>query len=139
MTIEAIGGVTSGSASTTTSTQSVVGQEDLIKIMLAELRYQDPLKPLDNKEFIAQLAQFTTLEQTKQLNDRIDTLLSVQASTQSIGLLGKTVEVTTESGDTQVGEVTSIQFSDGQPRLTIKAKDGSLFNNIGLASVVLVS
>ena len=136
MAIEAIGGVTS--SSTSASAQSVVGQEDLIKIMLAELRYQDPLKPLDNKEFIAQLAQFTTLEQTKQLNDRIDTLLSVQASTQSVGLLGRTVEVSTDSGTTQDGVVKSIQFSDGQPRLTIQATNGDLFNDIGLASVTLV-
>jgi len=137
MAIEAIGGVTSTTQAAATQT-SVVGQDDLIKIMLTELRYQDPLKPLDNKEFIAQLAQFTSLEQTKQLNDRMDTLLSVQASTQSIGLLGKNVEVTLPDGGSESGLVTSILFADGQPRLTVKKADGSFVTDVGLASVTLI-
>ena len=47
---------------------------------------------MDNQEFIAQLAQFSNLEQTRQFNDKLDSLLTVQASEQSIGLIGKTVE-----------------------------------------------
>lgn len=137
MAIEAIGGITSTTQAAATQT-SVVGQDDLIKIMLTELRYQDPLKPLDNKEFIAQLAQFTSLEQTKQLNDRMDTLLSVQASTQSIGLLGRNVQVTLPDGGSDVGTVSSIQFADGQPRLTVKKSDGSFITDVGLASVTLI-
>lgn len=136
MAIEALGGVTTAAAAS--SSQTAVSQNDLINIMLAELKYQDPLKPLDNRDFIAQLAQFTTLEQTKELNDKIETLLSVQASTQSVGLLGRTVDVKTDAGDSQTGSVTTITFSSGEPRLTVKKADGTFLNDIGLASVTLV-
>jgi flagellar basal-body rod modification protein FlgD len=137
MAIEAIGGITS-TTPTTANQASVVNQNDLIKIMLTELQYQDPLKPLDNTEFIAQLAQFTNLEQTSQLNDRMDTLLSVQAATQSVGLLGRTVQVTLPDGSSDSGSVMSITFSNGEAQLTVKNDSGALLTNIGLASVTLV-
>lgn len=123
MAIEALGGVTS--ATTASASQTTVSQNDLINIMLAELKYQDPLKPLDNRDFIAQLAQFTTLEQTKELNDRIDTLLSVQASTQSVGLIGREIDVTAPTGGTVTGKVTTITFEGGVPKLSISPTDGS--------------
>ncbi|HEX5127893.1 MAG TPA: flagellar hook capping FlgD N-terminal domain-containing protein [Rhodocyclaceae bacterium] len=138
MAVEAIGGITSSTAAATAAPTSTLGQADLLKIMLTELQFQDPLKPVDNTEFIAQLAQFTTLEQTKQLNDSIDTLLSMQAGTQSIGLLGRDVQVTLPQGGTVVGTVTSFTFVDGQPNLTIKDSTGALTTGVGLSNVTLV-
>ena len=85
MAVDSIG---SPASATQTSQQTTVNQEDLFKILLTQLSYQDPLKPMDNAEFIAQLAQFTSLEQTRQTNDNISSLLKMQASDQSIGLLG---------------------------------------------------
>ncbi len=115
---------------------AAVGQEDFLKILLTQLNYQDPLKPLDNQEFLAQMAQFSSLEQSRQLNERIDTLLTIQASTQSIGLLGKTVEVSTESGAV-VGQVTTMVFKEGQPFMTVKVGDQFL-NDISLSQISLV-
>ena len=69
------------------------GLQDFMKILLTQLTYQDPLKPMDNQQFMSQIAQFTTLEQSQQLNDKIDRLLAIQSATQSIGLIGKTVDV----------------------------------------------
>ncbi len=57
-----------------------IGLQDFLKILLTQLTYQDPLKPVDNQQFMAQIAQFTTLEQTQQLNSKIDALLTTQAS-----------------------------------------------------------
>ena len=76
------------------SQSSNIGIEDFLKILTSQLNNQDPLKPVDNQEFVAQIAQFATLEQSRQLNAKIDSLLSVQSSTQSIGLLGRTVDFT---------------------------------------------
>ena len=90
MAVESIGGV----ASRSTALQNAgLGQEDFLKILLTQLSFQDPLKPMDNQEFIAQMAQFTNLELTRQQGDRTDTLLTIQSATQAIGLINKTVGV----------------------------------------------
>jgi flagellar basal-body rod modification protein FlgD len=133
-TIGASGAAAAAQASTAQT--SSIGQEDFLKILLTQLNYQDPLKPLDNQEFLAQMAQFSSLEQTRQLNDRIDTLLTIQSTTQSIGLLGKTVDVTTSTGTT-TGEVTTVNFQDGQAQLTVKV-GAAFLTGITLAQVTLV-
>ena len=91
MPVESIGADIA--SNTAVDNNASLGQEDLFKILLTELSFQDPLDPMDNKEFIAQLAQFTNLEQTRQFNEKLDSVLTVQAADQSIILLGKTVEV----------------------------------------------
>lgn len=129
-----------GEASSSTSNSvptNGIGQEDFLKILLTQLSYQDPLKPMDNQEFIAQMAQFTTLEQTKQLNDRLDSLLSIQSSDQSIGLIGKTVEINT-SGGAAVGSVAVVSFSNGSPELTIKLANGEYLTGINPSQISVV-
>ncbi|MDH5325983.1 MAG: flagellar hook capping protein [Gammaproteobacteria bacterium] len=114
-----------------------IGQEDLFKILLTQLTYQDPLKPLDNQEFIAQLAQFSSLEQTRESNENLTALLTMQAAEQSIGLIGKTVQVETENGG-EVGDVIAVRFQQGKPLLTVNF-NGVYDQNVSLAQISLVS
>ncbi|WP_457323209.1 flagellar hook assembly protein FlgD [Roseateles sp. P5_E11] len=114
-----------------------IGIQDFLKILVAQLGNQDPLKPMDNQEFVTQLAQFTSLQQTQEMNDKLGSLLTAQASMQSVGLLGKTVDVTTETGATS-GTVTALSFTSGAPRLTVKTSSGGLVADINLASVTAV-
>jgi flagellar basal-body rod modification protein FlgD len=72
----------------TASQSSNISIQDFLKILTAQLNNQDPLKPVDNEEFVAQIAQFATLEQSRQLNEKIDNLLSVQSSVQSLTCWG---------------------------------------------------
>lgn len=132
MPVESIGAEPTQDISSNQNTS--LGQEDLFKILLTELQYQDPLEPMDNKEFIAQLAQFTNLEQTRQFNNNLESLLSVQASNQSITLLGKTVEIETGSAP-EVGDVISVIFEDGSPILTIEKTDGTFLSDIRLSQI----
>lgn len=111
--------------------------QDFLKILTSQLNNQDPLKPMDNQEFVAQLAQFTSLQQTQQLNQKLDSLLTIQAANQSIGLLGRTVDVQGTSG-TVTGSVSELDLSGGEARLTIKLPDGSSINNITLANLLAV-
>jgi flagellar basal-body rod modification protein FlgD len=134
MAIDAVGAT---STEATTPQQATVNQEDLFKIMLTQLQYQDPLKPLDNAEFIAQLAQFTSLEQARQTNQNIETMLKMQSTDQSVGLLAKTVEVQTNSVR-EVGQVSAITFDTGSPMLTIKTLDGRFLSGISLSQVQIV-
>lgn len=135
MAVSTIGGAAT-QAQASNLQASGISQEDFLKILLTQLNYQDPLKPLDNQEFLAQMAQFSSLEQSRQLNDRIDTLLTIQSSSQSIGLLGKTVDVATEAGAI-TGEVTALNFRDGQPMMTVKVGDQFL-TDISLSQITLV-
>jgi flagellar basal-body rod modification protein FlgD len=135
MAIEAVGGVASGTGGTPDSLN--VSQLDFLRILVTQLSFQDPMKPVDNQEFIAQMAQFTTLEQTRQLTDRVDTLLAIQASTQSVGLIGKTVEVASGSGPAQ-GTVTTVTFQNGQPSLSVQLANGAFLTGVSPAAVTLV-
>jgi flagellar basal-body rod modification protein FlgD len=129
---------TSGSS----SAQNAYGLDfqSLLRIILTQLTYQDPLKPVDNTEFVSQLAQFSQLQQSQTLNDQITSLLSAQAANQATGLLGKTVDIT--SGDTKTttssGQVTAVSFSSGQPQLTIKTADGQTISGLSLADISTV-
>jgi flagellar basal-body rod modification protein FlgD len=135
MAIDAIGAPTD-------TTQEIprnagISQEDFMRILLAQLRFQDPLKPVDNQQFVAQLAQFSSLELNRQQSEKIDQLLSIQAVSQAVGIIGKQVELRTSIGNSSTGNVTAISFQTGEPRLTVTA-GGSTFTDVKLSDVVLV-
>lgn len=133
MAVDAVNGVSSSAAQA-----SSLGLDDFMKILLTQLTYQDPLKPMDNQQFVAQLAQFTGLQQARESNQTLQQLLSVQSANQSIGLLGKTVEIQDETGGSTVGQVTTLRFSNGQPLLTVTAGNGSVLTDMPLSRVSLV-
>ena len=135
MAAESVGAVVNSPA--VGSDRLGLNQEDFLKVLLSQLQYQDPLDPLDNKEFIAQLAQFSALEQQRQSNDKVDALLTVSSADQAIGLLGKTVEVSTDAGNV-VGSVTASAFEEGSPVLTIKKADNSFLTDIRLSQIRIV-
>lgn len=124
-------------ASIAANAVSQIGIQDFLRILVAQLGNQDPLKPMDNQEFVTQLAQFTSLQQTQEMNDKLGSLLAAQASMQSVGLLGRTVDITTEAG-TASGVVSALSFTSGEPRLTIKTSGGGLLTDIGLANLTAV-
>jgi flagellar basal-body rod modification protein FlgD len=117
------------------SQSSNIGIEDFLKILTSQLNNQDPLKPVDNQEFVAQIAQFATLEQSRQLNAKIDSLLSVQSSTQSIGLLGRSVDFS-QNGQTMSGKVTGLSLASGQPLLSITPTSGGVANDVSLSQLI---
>lgn len=137
MAVDLIGGGASAAQQAVDLQQSTLSQEQFLKVLLAQLKFQDPLKPMDNQQFLAQMAQFSALAQTAQLNSRIDSLLAIQSATQSIGLIGKTVEVNLSSG-TRVGTVSSLTFSNGQPSLTVNAGGGELLTGVSLSEISVV-
>src|SRR5688572_31229766 len=78
-----------------------LGQDEFIKILVAQLTSQDPLNPQKDSEFIGQMAQFSALESTKVMQNEIQTL-------RANSLLGHTVEVKTEKSGTVTGEVSGV-------------------------------
>ena len=118
------------------SSQSAFGLDfqSLLKIILTQLTYQDPLKPVDNFQFVSQLAQFSQLQQSQTLNDQITNLLAAQSAMQATSLLGRTVDYV--SGPTTLsGTVQSVSFARGQPEVTIKTAAGEIVANISIANI----
>ncbi|WP_088307341.1 flagellar hook assembly protein FlgD [Novosphingobium sp. B 225] len=126
----------SATSSTAAVAQNAYGLqfESLLKIILTQLTYQDPLKPMDNTEFVSQLAQFSQLQQTQSMNDQLTALLSAQAATQATSLLGKTVDISTPSGAIS-GTVQSVAFASGQPSIAIKLATGQTVSNLPIANI----
>src|SRR5688572_23374936 len=133
MAIDAIGVVPTSS---TTTQANGIRQEDFLRILLTQLRFQDPLEPVDNREFIAQLAQFSALEINRQQSEKVDTLLAMESANQALALNGRNVEVGA-AGGSSVGEVTAIAFRDGEPRLTVRTAS-TTFVDVTLSAVTLV-
>lgn len=125
------------SVNTNTLQAAGVNLQDFMKILTTQLMYQDPLKPMDNQEFVAQMAQFTNLEVSRQLNDKMAQLLAVQSANQSIGLLGKSVGVSLESG-TNSGKVTAINLASNPPQLTVTLAGGQVLTGISLSQITTV-
>lgn len=118
-------------------TQSTLNQDDFIKLFLTQLTFQDPLEPVDNREFLAQMAQFANLEQARIANENTENLVAMNATSQSLGLLGRQVAVDSSSGSV-IGAVSSISFSASGPLLTITKADGTVIPGVRLSQISLV-
>lgn len=135
MPVDAVGSVLG--ATNPLSAPNTISQEDFIQLFLAQLRFQDPLEPVDNREFLAQLAAFASLEQSKQTTDAIENLLQMSSSDQALGLLDKVVSVGLSTGAV-VGNVTAISFTTGGADLTVQPNSGAPITGIRLSQVSLV-
>jgi flagellar basal-body rod modification protein FlgD len=130
--------ITSISSAASTTQAKPMGMEDFLKILLTQLTYQDPLKPMDNQEFMAQMAQFTSLEQTQQLNEKMSTLITNQSALQSVGLIGRTVDITTATGESVTGNVTALSLIGQTPALTLNSTSGATISNVSLSQITAV-
>jgi flagellar basal-body rod modification protein FlgD len=108
---------------------------DFLKILSAQLNSQDPLKPVDNQEFIAQIAQFTALEQTQQLNAKIDSLLAMESVAQAVGLLGRMVDANGATGAV-TGRISGLSLQGDIPALTLTLASGQTRAGIALSDIV---
>lgn len=101
-----------------------LGKDDFLKILMTQLQNQDPLNPMQDKDFIAQMATFTSLEQMTNMNKSITSLVSAQEQAQLISysqFIGKEVSwhKITESNDGSsvieqgTGKIVSLKFTDG--------------------------
>lgn len=121
-------------AGTSATDQFGLSFESLLKIVLTQLTYQDPLEPMDNFEFVSQLAQFSQIQQTQTMSDNIEVLVRAQSTGQAANLLGKTVDVAAGSGQI-TGRVTAVAFANGAPALTLETEDGQTISGLPLGNV----
>jgi flagellar basal-body rod modification protein FlgD len=131
--------VTSNTSSTAKSVTDAFGLsfESLLKIVLTQLTYQDPLKPMDNYEFVSQLAQFSQIQQGTKMNENLEQLVSAQATVQATSLLGRMVDIDAGSA-VLTGKVKAVAFKDGLATLTLETAQGITINDLSLTSVVQI-
>jgi flagellar basal-body rod modification protein FlgD len=97
-----------------------LGQDAFLKLLITQIQMQDPLEPLSATEYVAQLAQFSTVEQLQGTNIRLGVLCQAQATSQALLLVGRNVAT---SDDAVSGLVEAVVFSDGQPKLLIGGEE----------------
>jgi flagellar basal-body rod modification protein FlgD len=136
MAVDAIGG-SLGSGAGGAVTPQGLSIQDFLHLFLSQLTFQDPLKPVDNTEFLAQLAQFTNIQQTQVLSDNIQGLLALESNNQAISLIGHTVEVASNN-QTLTGQVTTVNFNNGQASLTVSQTGGNPIQGVTLSQITLV-
>lgn len=89
-----------------------LGSMDFMQLLVTQLRYQDPLNPMDDREFMAQMAQFSTLEQMAEQT-------RWSKMTYALGLVGEAVTYTDDQGAIRADLVISVRTVDGEPRLRV--------------------
>ena len=137
MPVDAIGGVQGEQA--TNPTRSVMSQEDFLRLFLTELNFQDPLEPLNNREFLAQMAQFSNLQQVGETNKQIENLVFMNSTAQSVGLIGRTVSVVSGNGQFE-GTVSSVTFTQAGPLLDVNGggEPPTILRDVRLSQVLRV-
>ncbi len=131
-------GATAASSLSSASKTSQMGQDDFLNLLVTQLRYQDPMSPSDPKDFVAQLSQFSSVEQLMNVNTNLDGLAksfqTMQTGfqvTQGLAYLGKQVQAAGNLLQVTSGKATSASFT-----LPVAAKDTKVTILNGAGQVV---
>lgn len=95
--------------STASESSSTVGYDNFLKLLLTQMKNQDPTEPMKSTEYMAQLATFSQVEQTVKGNAKLDALLASSALSQADSVIGRTV---TSADGTISGQVASVRITN---------------------------
>lgn len=139
-----VNGLLSSTGTTGTSSATAAGEqfsetyETFLKLLTTQLRYQDPLEPLDTHEFTNQLVQFSNVEQSIATNKRLEELIGFQQKNQAVaalGYIGQTVEAVSDKLALKSGEATAVYALAGDAdavAMTIKDASGETIRTVPL-------
>lgn len=112
-------GMDDASAAPSRVPQKSLGKDDFFKLLAVQFQVQDPMKPMEDTAFIAQMAQFSSLEQSSVMTAELTQLRSEQKLATANSYLGHQVMVTDGQGGSVSGAVSAIEMINGAPRLAI--------------------
>jgi len=116
---------TAAAANKAKADKNVLGKDDFLKLMVAQMKNQDPMNPADDKDNIAQMAQFSSLEQITNLASATQELATRMTLTQNVGLLGHDVTYTKADGTSGTGKVDGLDLTaDGAATLSVAGQAG---------------
>jgi len=96
-----------------------LSQNDFLKLLVAQMSAQDPMNPQTDTQMAAQMAQFTSLQQSSTMSNNIATMLSQQQALQATGMLGGTVSLQVDAKTITTGVVQGVQFDGGTPKIMV--------------------
>lgn len=108
-----------GGSQPVTEATGGLGKDDFLKLLVAQLRNQDPLNPVEDQTFLSQMAAFSTLEQVTNMGASTDQLNATTTINQSLALIGHEVTYTKSDGTTAEGTVEKVAFGEAGASLTI--------------------
>ena len=103
-----------------------IGKDTFLKLLVAQLKYQNPMEPVDRSQFMAQTAQFTMVEKLQEMAARTEALVAGEASQRAAGLLGRQVTYVDAEGAAQTGVVTGARLGSDGPVLLLGTTEVSL-------------
>jgi flagellar basal-body rod modification protein FlgD len=116
---------TGSPAANTQSTQTKsLGKDDFLKLFVAQMQHQDPSNPMSDTDSMAQMAQFSTLEQTTNIATANQQMLTSMGMSQALGLLGKTVSYVDDQKVSHTGVVQKVVTEGGSAALTVDGVTG---------------
>jgi flagellar basal-body rod modification protein FlgD len=125
------------------NTTKTLGKQDFLKLLMAQLQNQDPMKPVDDTAMIAQMAQFSALEATIALNTTMQKSNNVQTVSQAGAMIGKYILANTSDGLSTTGAVTGVSFTttDGvvSPSLQVNGETVDYSNIVKVSSTPITS
>jgi flagellar basal-body rod modification protein FlgD len=131
---------TSGTPSTGNAV-SMLGKDDFMKLLLAQLQNQDPMKPMDDSQTIAQMAQFSALEATQNLSSVLQTGMNQMSLMNASSLIGKYIQAANSDGSTTTGAVTGVDFTTTNgavtPELVVNGQDVDYSTVVKLSSTAI--
>ncbi|MDH7602700.1 MAG: flagellar hook capping FlgD N-terminal domain-containing protein [Armatimonadota bacterium] len=123
MAVGAVAGANNGAEASYKGSIGALDKDVFLKLLITELRNQDPLRPMEDKDFIAQLAQFSSLEQAQKMVAGFTEMTKHQAAAKAFGMIGKQVEFADpQSGEKCGGRVKGVVFEDGWPKLEVGSR-----------------
>ncbi len=131
MTVDAITGTVSGTVPVSgapvefsSGSGSASADKDMfLKLLVAQMKYQDPMNPTDSSEFLSQSAQFTALEKMSTTAEQVTQLVGLQMAFGASSLVGRTVTYPMDDGTSVSGLVSSVKFTSSGPILTVDGVD----------------
>ena len=119
---------------------STLGQEDFLKLLMTQLQNQDPMEPMDNGEFMGQMAQFSTVQGVTEMGESIDGLVSIyqgQQMSANASMIGKKALVNGNWAQLEGGKLAGaidLTTAANNLRVDVKSETGELMASIGLGS-----
>jgi flagellar basal-body rod modification protein FlgD len=115
-------GATQPTTGPTTNTASA-DKDMFLQLLVAQMKYQDPMNPTDSGEFLAQSAQFTALEKMQEVADQTSQLVALQVAFGATSMVGQTVAYPGADGNLTTGVVNSVRFEATGPVLQVNGED----------------